>query len=106
MFDPGTPEPPYVVSALNQPFNPDAESIAVPGAAIQTPATPDDVIDKSKMVPGFTMSLRTRPLTIAKLDAYVKEQSIQIQSRRTLDELRTLFGKMGDQKPKLDIMTT
>ena len=37
-----------------------------------------DLVDKSKMVPGFTMSLKTRPLTIAKLDAYIKEQSIQI----------------------------
>ena len=54
-----------------------------------------DLIDKSKMVPGFTMSLRTRPLTIAKLDAYIKEQSLQIQSRRTLDELRTFVWKNG-----------
>ena len=54
-----------------------------------------DLIDKSKMVPGFTMSLRTRPLTIAKLDAYIKEQSIQIYSRRTLDELRTFVWKNG-----------
>lgn len=54
-----------------------------------------DVIDKSKMVAGFTMSMRTRPLTIAKLDAYVKEKGILIQSKRTLDELRTFVWKNG-----------
>ena len=54
-----------------------------------------DLVDKSKMVPGFTMSMRTRPLTIAKLDAYIKEESMRIQSRRTLDELRTFVWKNG-----------
>ena len=58
-----------------------------------------DVIDKSKMVAGFTMSMRTRPLTIAKLDAYVKEKGILIQSKRTLDELHFRVEKRQTRSP-------
>ena len=73
-------------SPKDEKFTRDAESYVAKGY---------DLIDKSKMVAGFTMSMRTRPLTIAKLDAYVKEKSIQIQSQRTLDELRTFVWKNG-----------
>ena len=54
-----------------------------------------DTIDPSKMVPGFTMSLKTRPLTIGKLDAYLREKSIIIQGKRTLEEMRTFIWKNG-----------
>ena len=37
---PGTPEPAYVTLVSNQPFNPLALSIAVPGAAMKQPAIP------------------------------------------------------------------
>ena len=42
--DPGTPEPPYVAEQSNHPFNPDAESIAVPGAAMNIPETLPDIV--------------------------------------------------------------
>ena len=54
-----------------------------------------DVTDTSKMVPGFTMSMKTRPLTIGKLDAYMREKSVTIQGKRTLEELRTFIWKNG-----------
>ena len=54
-----------------------------------------DVIDTTKMVPGFTMSLKTRPLVIGKLDAYLREKSIILQSKRTLEEMRTFIWKNG-----------
>ena len=54
-----------------------------------------DTIDPSKMVPGFTMSMKTRPLTIGKLDAYLREKSIIIQGKRTLEEKRTFIWKNG-----------
>jgi hypothetical protein len=54
-----------------------------------------DVTDTSKMVPGFTMSLRTRPLTIGKLDAYMREKSVIIQGKRTMEEMRTFIWKNG-----------
>jgi len=73
-------------SPKDEKFARDAESYIAKGY---------DLIDKSKMVAGFTMSMRTRPLTIAKLDAYIKEKGILIQSKRTLDELRTFVWKNG-----------
>jgi len=54
-----------------------------------------DVTDTSKMVPGFTMSMKTRPLTIGKLDAYMREKSVTIQGQRTMEELRTFIWKNG-----------
>ena len=54
-----------------------------------------DITDTSKMVPGFTMSMKTRPLTIGKLDAYMREKSILIQGKRTLEEMRTFIWKNG-----------
>jgi hypothetical protein len=47
------------------------------------------------MVPGFTTSLRTRPLVIAKMICYIHEKSVTIQSKRTLEELRTFVWKNG-----------
>ena len=52
-------------------------------------------MDTSKMVPGFTMSMKTRPLTIGKLDAYMRENSVTIQGKRTMEELRTFIWKNG-----------
>ncbi len=54
-----------------------------------------DITDTTKMVPGFTMSMKTRPLTIGKLDAYLREKSIIIQGKRTMEEMRTFIWKNG-----------
>ena len=54
-----------------------------------------DITDTTKMVPGFTMSMKSRPLVIGKLDAYLREKSITIQGRRTLEEMRTFIWKNG-----------
>ena len=53
------------------------------------------------MVPGFTMSMKTRPLTIGKLDAYMREKSVTIQGKRTLEELRTFIWKNGKAEAQL-----
>ena len=47
------------------------------------------------MVPGFTMSMKTRPLTVGKLDAYLRDKSIIIQGKRTMEEMRTFIWKNG-----------
>ena len=60
-----------------------------------------DVMDRSKMVPGFTMSLKTRPLVIGKLDAYIREKSIIIQCKRTIEELRTFIWRNGRPEAQL-----
>jgi hypothetical protein len=54
-----------------------------------------DLLDKSKMVPGFTTSNRTRPLVIAKLMSYMRDQSIIIRCSRTIEELRVFIWKNG-----------
>ena len=54
-----------------------------------------DIIDTTKMVPGFTMSMKTRPLVIGKLDAYLREKSLTIQGKRTMEEMRTFIWKNG-----------
>lgn len=47
------------------------------------------------MTPGFTMSLKTRPLVVSKLISYISERAIEIQSQRTIDELKTFIWKNG-----------
>jgi hypothetical protein len=46
-----------------------------------------DLKDKSQMVPGFSMTSRTRPLVISKLDTYMRERTPIIRSKRLIDEL-------------------
>lgn len=46
-----------------------------------------DLKDKSKMVPGFTTSTRTRPLLVSKLETYFREKTPVIRSKRLIDEL-------------------
>jgi len=46
-----------------------------------------DLKRKEDMVPGFTMSSRTRPLVISKLDMYMRERTPIIHSKRLIDEL-------------------
>jgi hypothetical protein len=51
--------------------------------------------ERDKLVPGFTMSLKTRPLVIAKLTEYIRERSVIIKSKRTLGEMRVFIWKNG-----------
>ena len=49
----------------------------------------------SDMTPGFTMSMRTRPLCINKLREFIGDQSLIIRSKRLLSEMRTFIWKNG-----------
>ena len=51
--------------------------------------------ERDKLVPGFTMSARTRPLVIAKMIDYIREHSVTIQSKRLLQEMRVFIWKNG-----------
>jgi hypothetical protein len=51
--------------------------------------------DPSKMVPGFTMSLKTRPLVINKFREYVGDKSVTIRSKRLLEEMKVFMWKNG-----------
>jgi len=47
------------------------------------------------MVPGFSMTQKTRPLVISKLISYMNEYSVDIFSKRALEEIRTFIYKNG-----------
>jgi hypothetical protein len=49
----------------------------------------------SSMTPGFTMSLRTRPLVVNKMREYIGDRSVTIQSKRLLEEMRVFVWKNG-----------
>ncbi len=49
----------------------------------------------SEMVPGFTMSLRTRPLVISKFREFVGDRSVTIQSKRLIEEMKVFIWKNG-----------
>lgn len=51
--------------------------------------------DERGLVPGFTISQRTRPLIIAKLKEYMMETSVTIVSKRTLAEFDTFIWHNG-----------
>ena len=46
-------------------------------------------------VPGFTTSSRTRPLIVAKLEEYVRNKLLRINSARFLNELKTFVWNNG-----------
>jgi len=57
--------------------------------------------ERDKLVPGFTMSVRTRPLVIAKMIEYIREKGVTIQSKRLIGEMRVFVWKNG--KPQAQV---
>ena len=51
--------------------------------------------NQDNLVPGFTMSLRTRPLVINKFREYIGDRSVTIQSKRLLEEMKVFVWKNG-----------
>jgi len=51
--------------------------------------------DPSKLVPGFTMNLRTRPLVINKFREYIGDKSVIVQSKRLIEEMKVFVWKNG-----------
>ena len=49
----------------------------------------------SEMVPGFTMSMRTRPLCINKFREFVGDKSVIIRSKRLIEEMKVFIWKNG-----------
>ena len=47
------------------------------------------------MVPGFTMSMRTRPLCINKFREFVGDRSVTIRSKRLLEEMKVFIWRNG-----------
>jgi hypothetical protein len=53
------------------------------------------IISERNLKPGFTISMRTRPLIIDKIREYMRENAITIQSARTIAEFETFIWKNG-----------
>lgn len=52
-------------------------------------------LEHDKLTPGFTMSVRTRPLVIAKMCDYILQKATTIRSKRLLMEMRVFVWKNG-----------
>lgn len=50
---------------------------------------------RSSAVPGFTTSMKTRPLIVAKLEEFIRNKLIKIYSSRTVNEMKTFIWKNG-----------
>lgn len=55
----------------------------------------DKYQDHSKMVAGFTMSSRTRPMVVGKFQEYLSDKGVTIQSKRLIEEMKTFIWKNG-----------
>jgi len=51
--------------------------------------------DNSRMVAGFTMSSKTRPMVIGKFQEYISDQGVTIQSKRLISEMEVFIWKNG-----------
>ena len=49
-------------------------------------------IDKNK-IPGFTTTLKTKPLMVAKMEEYTREKMVKLKSTRLIDELFVFIYK-------------
>jgi hypothetical protein len=54
-----------------------------------------EYMDTSKMVPGFTMNTRTRPLCIGKFQEALSDRGVTIQSKRLIEEMKVFVWKNG-----------
>ena len=50
---------------------------------------------RNSAVPGFTTSMKTRPLIVAKLEEFIRNKLITIYSSRTINEMKTFIWKNG-----------
>jgi hypothetical protein len=52
-------------------------------------------VDSGQTVPGFTNSTKTRPLAIAKIEAYMRDKTLIIHSKRLVSECRVFVWHNG-----------
>jgi len=52
-------------------------------------------LGNNSAVPGFTTSLKTRPLIVAKLEEFIRNRLITIYSKRCIEEMRTFVWNNG-----------
>jgi hypothetical protein len=54
-----------------------------------------DPNNREKLVPGFTISQRTRPVIVGRLKEYMLDYSFTIRSQRTISEMETFIWQRG-----------
>ncbi len=54
-----------------------------------------NMIDVVNGIAGFTMSMKTRPLVIAKLEELIRNKVVTLRSQRLINELKTFIWKNG-----------
>jgi hypothetical protein len=52
-------------------------------------------IDNEQTIPGFTTSVKTRPLVVSKLESYIRDRHFIFHSKRLLEELRVFIWQNG-----------
>jgi hypothetical protein len=52
-------------------------------------------MDSEQTVPGFTTSVKTRPLVISQMEAYIRDRAFIFRSKRLLEELRVFIWHNG-----------
>ena len=55
----------------------------------------EQYMDTSRMVAGFTMSSRVRPMVISKFQEYLSDKGVTFQSKRLLEEMKTFIWRNG-----------
>ena len=55
----------------------------------------DQYMDTSKMVAGFTVSSKVRPMIISKFQEYLGDKGVIIQSKRLIEEMKVFIWKNG-----------
>jgi hypothetical protein len=56
------------------------------------------------MVPGFSTTMKTRPLIVAKMEEYTREKLVKLHSNRLIDELFVFIYKTGITNAKAEAM--
>jgi len=51
--------------------------------------------DEAKLLPGFSTTIKTRPLLVSKIEEYFRERLIAVRSIRIINELKTFIWKDG-----------
>jgi hypothetical protein len=52
-------------------------------------------MESDQTVPGFTTSVKTRPLVISKMESYIRDKQFIFHSKRLLEELRVFIWMHG-----------
>ena len=65
------------------------------GDAVTSDSYFDQYSDTRNMVPGFTMSSRTRPMIIGKFNEYIHDKGVTFQSKRLIEEMKVFVWKYG-----------